>query len=141
MSAATKNCQKTRLEMPSRDVDRRACEVPGAHRRGAPQQDADDQGQPVRFDEADSGMRRARDNATDRAAREEDPQYIRPHAPPRRGDQEIKRVSAENQLSNRRRHDDLQLLAPERLMAATRTRGSDHITGTRKRSKYHGDLL
>jgi hypothetical protein len=30
---------------------------------------------------------------------------------PRRGDQEIKRVSAENQLSDRRRHDDLQLLA------------------------------
>ncbi len=103
MSPATKTCQKTRLAEPSRICTAAAAQVPGPHGLGAPQQHANDEREPVRFDEADAGVRRAGNHARHRAPRVENAEHVGDEAA-RRGDQKKDSIGAEEDLSRGWRH-------------------------------------
>jgi hypothetical protein len=58
----------------------RGGQMPRSLGRGAPQENADDEGEPMRLDKADGGVRRARENRRNVAACIESTKYVRPHA-------------------------------------------------------------
>jgi hypothetical protein len=96
MSAARKIGQKTRLAVPS--------EVPGPVGGGAPEQDAEDQREPVSLDEPYAGVRRLADDTALGPDGEEDARDVG-EQPSRCGKPEVERVRAENQASRLRRHE------------------------------------
>ena len=65
-------------------MDRSGGEMPGTRRGRTPQQDTDDERQPMRFHQADRGMRRTGKDGGDRAARKESAENIRGEAAGRR---------------------------------------------------------